>query len=134
MIVSKEFTAKDVYDLYEDLQRVEDNCLTLKKRILGLCRIDLKLNIKEDWTREDIPTIEEMERIRSNCEKIIQLLDTGPSIPAFGEMFSYIQANQLELALKSADEILQKLIEICDRPRAGFYTAAEPLFLLSGRS
>lgn len=134
MIVTKEFTSEDVYDLYEDLQRVEDNCLTLKNHILGLCGIDLKLNIKEDWTREDIPTIEEIERIRSNCEKIIQILDSGSSIPAFGEMFSYIQANQLELALKVADEILQKLIEICDRPRAGFYMAAEPLFLMAERS
>lgn len=129
----KTFDSEDVYDILDDIQRVEKNCLYLKKRILALCGIDLTLNIKEDWTREDIPTIEEMERIRGNCEKIIRVMDDKSLIPVFNDTFSYIQANSLENALKSTDEMLQRLITLIDRPRAGFYFASEPLVLIAGR-
>lgn len=134
MIITKTFSSSDVYDMIDDIQRVEDNCLILKNRISTLCGLDLKLDIKEDWTREDIPTIEEMERIRSNCERIVQVIGSEYSIPVFGDRFDYSRANQLEEALRKTNEFLERLIEICDRPRAGFYAAAEPLFLLPGRS
>lgn len=133
MVLTKEFKEFDVYDILGDLQRVENNCKILKNRILTICGVDLPLSLKEDWTREDIPTIEEMERIRGNCERLAKVLDDKISIPIFHENFSYLQANQLEIALKTTDELLQKLITLLDRPRAGFYYASEPLVLITER-
>lgn len=129
----KTFKSEDTYDILDDIQRVEENCLFLKSRLLALCGIDLTLDIKEDWTREDIPTIEQMERIRSNCEKLAKAVKGNFSIPAFGDYFDYIHANRLELALQIVKETLDDLIAIIDRPRAGLYFAAEPIVLFSRR-
>lgn len=132
-IITKTFNQFDVYDIHEDVQRIEVNCKTLQERVLALLGIDLSLTIKEDWTRLKLPTAEEMQRIRGNVEALVQTMQSSYTIPIFDNHFDYKNANDLELAIRYMDKYLQDLISIISQPRAGFYCASEPLFLIAER-
>lgn len=132
-IITKIFNQSSVYDIIDDVQRIEVNCKALQERILTLLGIDLSLTIKEDWTRLKLPTAEEMERIRGNVEALAQTMQSSYTIPIYDNHFDYKNANDLELAIRYMDKYLQELISIISQPRAGFYYAAEPLFLIAER-
>lgn len=127
------FTPNDTYDIINDIQRVENQCNSLVMNIKQIMGITLDLNIRTDWTREDIPTIEEMERIRSNVEKIFKCTFAGYSIKKFGNKFNYENANELEAAIEYTFDFLFRAIEIIYYPVANYYTANEPNFLLARR-
>lgn len=129
----KEFNVNDIYDIIDDIQRVETNCLFLQERLLTLLNVAVTLSIRTDWKREDIPTIEEMERIRSNVEKLAKAIAPLYTIPVFENHFDYRNANDLEIALQFIEAYLQELISLISQPRAGFYYASEPLYLIVER-
>lgn len=126
------FTINDKYDILDDIQRIENKCATLQTELNNLLGISLSLTIKTNWNRNDIPTINNMERIRSNLQTLINLV-TVYNIDTFGNKFMYTNANQFEEAIEKIEYfITHQAIE--DRAMAGYYIAGEPLKLMAERS
>lgn len=129
----KTFISSDTYDILEDILRVENTTYQLSKTMESLLRVFLNLDIKRDWERTDIPTVEQMERIRHNVETIRKVLTESYEIPPFQNKFNYENANELEIALDYTYKYLRTLIGVVSQPIANLYYANEPLILPSGR-
>lgn len=128
----KTFISSDTYDILDDILRVENTTYQLSKTMESLLRVFLNLNIKRDWTRTDIPTKEEMERIRYNVETIRKVLTESYEIPPFQNKFNYENANELEIALDYTYNYLRTLIGVVSQPIANLYEANIPNLLPYG--
>ena len=96
-----DITAKNskAYINYGDLNRIEKDtaylCYILHEDYPDLDNIVFKTN----WTRTDIPSVNNMERIRANAETILRTLHSTDSIQTFGNQFNFENANDIEGAL-----------------------------------
>lgn len=96
-----DITAKNskAYINYGDLNRIEKDtiylCYLLHEEYPALDNLTVKTN----WVRTDIPSVNNMERIRSNAETILRTLYPTDSIQTFGNQFNYENANDIESAL-----------------------------------
>lgn len=123
------FTKDDVYDVLDDIERVETQTGVLQSRVLQILSKNLPLVIKSNWTRSDFIYASDMERIRSNIESICKAISNDYNIPRF-EKFDYKNANSFEEALEYASKYLTTIIEILSQPRAGTYYSNTPLMLI----
>lgn len=82
----------------EDLNRVETWCEYLKNE-LNAVGYSINITTKTDWTMEDMRTMAEMERIRSNIKAIIQGYYTITQIEPTAENFNWQKANNWEKIL-----------------------------------
>ena len=82
----------------EDLNRVETWCEFLADE-LNQVGYSISIVTKTDWTKEDMRTAEDMERIRSNIKLIMQGYYSITSIEANAEQFNFIKANNWEKIL-----------------------------------
>ncbi len=88
---------KGVYN-YTDLNRIENNCSVLKELLFEKFGINTKIITKVNWSMEDIPTIEDLDRIRNNIIKLINNMNLGSECKyiEFSNTMNYIKANILE--------------------------------------
>lgn len=104
---------------YNDLNRIENNCGILQKLLLEKFGINIKIQIKTDWCIEDIPTIEEIDRIRSNIIKLINNMNLGDEYNdiEFSNTMNYIKANIIEKdmhLLKNIADTYSKKARFCN--------------------
>lgn len=80
---------------YTDLNRIEENCRELS-RLLGI-----ELTTKTDWDLQDIPTVQEFNRIRYNIELLKTSAYTPYDIPDTPEepFNTYQKINDIEKIL-----------------------------------
>ena len=96
-----DITAKNskAYINATDLNRIEKDtiylCYLLHEEYPALDNLIVKTN----WVRTDIPSVNNMERIRSNAETILRTLHPTDSIQTFGNQFNFENANGIEDAL-----------------------------------
>lgn len=126
------WTLNDKYDIIDDVLRIEQKCKTIQDDLNHLLGQSINLNIKLDWTRSDIPTINNMERIRSNLQTLINYI-TIFNIPTFGNTFLYTDANNFEEAIEILEDFVRHQ-SLEDKPMAGYYCANEPVKLMAERS
>lgn len=131
MIVTKTFKKNDVYDVYADIQRVENNTLALHDLILSCLGIDVTIKYKTGWTENSFFTVSELERIRSNVVNLAKAINGNMDISSFGNKFDYLAANKLEELMSHVNNYLQTLIKVLSQPRAGFYYSGQPLLLMN---
>lgn len=130
----KVFDASSVYDILDDINRVETKCNELVTRINNILHVTVTITTKTNWTRSDIPTVEQMERIRGNVEMLAQVISASYDIPTFDNHFNYENANSFEIAFDYIDRYIDHLIAVISQPIAGQYYANEPLLLAAERS
>jgi len=69
---------------------------------------------KTDWSRDDIPTLEQLNHILADvqtCRNKLSLPSSTPSVPVSMELFNYEKANDIEKILKQVYESLMKIVE-----------------------
>lgn len=91
-----------------DLNRIESDTGYLASYLIKQYPQISGLTIKTNWNRNDIPTVESMERIRSNAERILRTIYSTESIATFNNVFTYENANQIELALQRIKDYLEE--------------------------
>lgn len=131
MIKTKTFKKTDIYDVYDDILRVENNTISLHDLVKDCFGVDVMINPKTDWDENSFFTVSELDRIRTNVVNLAKVADSSMDISSFGNKFTYVEANKLEELMQYIAEYLQRLISILSQPRAGFYYAGQPLFLMS---
>lgn len=108
----------------EDINRIESNIYNLSEAF------NLKLVCKL-WNKDNIPTKENMERIRSNVDKLLLKIGEDTSI-SLNSKPNYEDINKLELAINKAHDYLLSKQNI--QIQAGYYCANEPLHLMAERN
>ena len=99
---------------HTDMNRVESAVATLSRRLNELGYKHLPLSVKTDWTREDIPTRDDMVRYYGNVEFLRQLAGvypTTPVTPTVEYKLNYSRANDLEQILLDIDDITSKFAD-----------------------
>ncbi len=94
---------------HTDLNRVEEWCGYLAERLRPY-GFSETLNIKTDWTIRDYPKKTEMDRIRTNIDKLKEFcISVNPGTILYNDTLDYEQANLMERILY---EIYISLIEM----------------------
>lgn len=97
---------------YVDLNRVEDAVAYLDDR-LKKSGISCDIELGKTWLKDDIPTIQDMQRYINNIINIRKLnivLDTTPPSPERVNI-DYIEANNIERILHDVDLMLVELTQ-----------------------
>lgn len=93
---------------HTDMNRVESAVATLSQRLRELGRYHSSLVVKTNWTKEDIPTVEDMARYFGNVDVLRSasvIYPTTPITPTVANKLNYSRANALEQILFDIDEI-----------------------------
>lgn len=94
---------------YTDLNRIEYDCEFISKlRNRNPLFSNVDIVVKTDWNVYDIPTIEDINRIRNNILLLISEIDKGDfETIEFTNTMDYIKANILERNLNLINEVLE---------------------------
>lgn len=97
-------TKKSYYN-YDDLNRVEKWCGYLAE-ILNKYNYIINISVKTDWTMLDFPTEFQIERIRTNINRLKEAYFSFTQIPENLEYMTFEKANEIERILHELDYIL----------------------------
>ncbi len=104
---------------YTDLNRVESNCEYIMNLVndVDILPTQINLEIKTNWNVKDIPTIDDINRIRQNIKDLLETLNIiNFEEIEFAPTMNYEKANVLEKNLYLIKEYLSNLnkeIRIC---------------------
>lgn len=74
---------------------------------------DIMVSPKTDWTREDIPTPDQMVHYLEQIQKVRDVLavyQTTPAVPADVEGLTHTEANDIEKILLDVDQLITNMI------------------------
>lgn len=101
-------TTKGHYN-YTDLNRVEAWCEYLAN-LLNSYSYPVSISIKKDWTMFDLPNVNDMERIRSNVDKIKIAFHAYTEIPENLDYMTIEKANSIEKILVEIDTLISNMV------------------------
>lgn len=101
----EESTSKGYYN-YTDLNRVEEWCEYLAN-LLTSYSYPVSIVIKKDWSMQDLPNTEDMERIRKNIGGLKTAFYAYTEIPENLNYMTIEKANSIEKILNEIDKILE---------------------------
>ncbi|MBP1737272.1 MAG: hypothetical protein H6Q60_1153 [Oscillospiraceae bacterium] len=96
---------------YTDLNRVESAVATLAE-LLNSLGYSVSVDVKTDWALADIPTVDDLERYRSNIAKIraaLSVFSTTPAAPDSMNNLTYEQANDIEQILEDVETLIEHI-------------------------
>lgn len=97
------------YINFTDINRIETNMEYLKNQ-LNVLYYKVDISIKTDWDNTDIPTYEEVSRIISNMQSLLNSFYTHPDAPNVPTTIkSYTDANNLEANIYYMNQLLVAL-------------------------
>jgi hypothetical protein len=102
---------------YTDLNRIEQWCEYISQE-LNMYSYSVDITTKTDWELTDFPTKTEMERIRSNAQKLKDAFISFTIVPENLEKMTYQKANDLEKVLDELNTLIKNMI-------ANFYYSGE---------
>lgn len=97
-------TSKGKYE-YTDLNRIELWCEYLAE-YLNSYSYYVEVNVKTDWTKFDMPTVSEMERIRQNVFKLKNVYYSFTQIPSNLNYMDITKANAIEKNFNDIERII----------------------------
>ena len=103
---------------HEDLNRVENAVLRVSERLNELGYLHTPLVVKANWTAQDTPYVEDLERYLGNITVIRNSVPLPPGIPAaptIGETLNYVKANNIEIILLEVDALAKKIPDAWNR-------------------
>lgn len=101
-------TSKSYYN-YSDLNRVEAWCEYLAN-LLTSYSYPVSITIKKDWAMTDLPNTDDMERIRSNVDKIKIAFHAYTDVPENLNYMTIEKANAIEKILGEIDFLIKNMI------------------------
>lgn len=101
-------TSKGYYN-YTDLNRVEAWCEYLAN-LLTSYSYRVSITIKKDWAMTDLPNTDDMERIRSNVDKIKIAFHAYTDVPENLNYMTIEKANAIEKILNEIDFLSKNMI------------------------
>lgn len=101
-------TSKGYYNC-TDLNRVEAWCEYLAD-LLTSYSYPVSILIKKDWTMTDLPNVNDMERIRSNVNKIKTAFHAYTDVPENLNYMTIEKANAIEKILGEIDFLIKNMI------------------------
>lgn len=93
------------------LNRIEGNCGYLATELLRY-GYHVSINVKTDWENEDFPYQDEIDRIRSNVNALLDsfyVISGSPSIQS-GYSMDYTGANGIEQNIENIDILLLRMV------------------------
>ena len=101
-------TKKAFYN-YDDLNRIEEWCEYLAQKLNSYSYL-VSITTKTDWTMFDFPTQNEIERIRTNINKLQQAYFSFTKIPKTLDNMTIEKANDVERILFEVNDVIEKMI------------------------
>lgn len=101
-------TLKGYYNC-TDLNRVETWCEYLAN-LLTSYSYPVSISIKKDWNMSDLPNVNDMERVRSNVNKIKTAFHAYTDVPENLNYMTIEKANSLEKILNEIDLLTKNMI------------------------
>lgn len=101
-------TPKGCYN-YTDLNRVETWCEYLAN-LLNSYSYPVSVTIKKNWNMSDLPNTTDMERIRSNVDKIKTAFHAYTDVPENLNYMTIEKANAIEKILSEIDFLIKNMI------------------------
>lgn len=101
-------TPKSYYN-YTDLNRIEAWCEYLAN-LLTSYSYPVSITIKKNWTMSDLPNTTDMERIRSNVDKIKTAFHAYTGVPENLNYMTIEKANDIEKILSELDFLTKNMI------------------------
>ena len=101
-------TSKGYYN-YTDLNRIEEWCEYLAN-LLTSYSYPVSITIKKDWAMTDLPNTDDMERIRSNVDKIKIAFHAYTDVPENLNYMTIEKANAIEKILGEIDFLIKNMI------------------------
>ena len=101
-------TSKGYYNC-TDLNRVETWCECLAN-LLTSYSYPVSISIKKDWNMSDLPNVNDMERIRSNVDKIKTAFHAYTDVPENLNYMTIEKANAIEKILSEIDFLTKNMI------------------------
>lgn len=90
-----------------DMNRVERAVKQLAERLSELGYL-YNPQLKTNWTQQDVPTREDMNRYFGNVSRLrslVPVFPSTPSAPSTGDRLNYSRANDLEKILLDIDKV-----------------------------
>lgn len=105
-------TKKGYYN-YNDLNRIEEWCKYLAS-FFNTYNYPIIIQVKTDWTRNDFPTLQQINRIRNNVTLLKTTFFSYKNTPTinYKTTMNYTDANHIEKILKDLDVILTSFMQI----------------------
>lgn len=94
-----------------DLNRVQSAVIYLRERLYDF-GYTLNISEKKTWTKQDFPTISEMDEYLKDVRvirNVIAPMTTTPEVPDTMRGLTYIKANNIERVLLDADRLLSNM-------------------------
>lgn len=101
-------TFKGKYE-YTDLNRIEEWCQYIAE-ILNSYGYYANINVKTNWTRLNMPTVSEMERIRQNVLNIKNAYYSFTGVPNDLNFMTIQKANDIEKILNEIEILIGKMV------------------------
>ena len=101
-------TPKGKYE-YTDLNRIEEWCEYLAE-ILNSYSYNVNITVKTNWTRLDMPTVSEMERIRQNVLNIKNAYYSFTQVPSNLNFMTIYKANDIEKILNEIEILINNMV------------------------
>lgn len=95
-----------------DLNRVGEAIIHVADRLKAAGN-DIEVSPKTDWTREDIPTPDQMLHYLEQVQKVRDVLavyQTTPAVPADMVDLTHTEANDIEKILVDVDQLITNMI------------------------
>ena len=102
---SSENNLKGAYN-YTDLNRIEQWCAYLATELSNI-GYQITITTKTDWTGDDFPTANQLERIRSNVSNLKAVFYANTNVPTNMNKMTIAKANAIE---KILDELNNNFI------------------------
>lgn len=100
-------TSKGKYE-YTDLNRIEEWCQYIAE-FLDIYSYHAYVEIKTDWTRLDMPTVSEIERIRQNVLSLKNAYFTFTQVPNNLNFMTIEKANDIEKILNEIETLIHNM-------------------------
>lgn len=95
-----------------DLNRVGEAIIHVADRLKAAGN-DIEVSPKTDWTREDIPTPDQMVYYLEQIQKVRDVLavhQTAPTVPADMVNLTHTEANDIEKILVDVDQLITNMM------------------------
>lgn len=113
---------------FVDLNRIESNCKYVENVLnnTDVFNLSINLEIKTDWKITDVPTLNDINRIRQNVKTLIDSIESPHNFEEieFSNNMDYIKANILEKDLhliKTYSETFDRVIKNCNTFYSGLF-------------
>lgn len=109
----KTWQSNYIYNFDVELNRIENYNSIVENWLVNYYGVSLNLTHKVDWTMYDIVDLQDINRVKSNINKLLEVLGESVRVPVnksqVNQVWTSRSANELEQAMATAMEVLSQM-------------------------